>query len=288
MTNGDPVCDTERAPIADAPISLILTAHNAGSDLREVVEAWLGVLASPPRLFEIILVDDGSRDDSSSGADLLALEQSALRVFRHSEIRGPGAALATGLIEARHPLVCHAPCDRQYLPADLSRLLAVINEVDLATGYRVARPLPLWMRAWDRLRMWMTRVLLGDFPPPRNAWLGWKGFGRRLLARWVFGLRVLDPECSFRLYRREVFRRIPIQCHGPMASIEVLAKANHLGCLIAEAPVSWSAPTIAEPDQSTFRREFFDLFRRPDFGPPRLDESTLSVSMGRPPEAPAL
>ena len=55
------------------------------------------------------------------------------------------------------------------------------------------------------------RVLFGLSLPPRLCWLGVSGWGRRWLARWLFGVRVQDPECAFRLFRRSIFRRIPIQ-----------------------------------------------------------------------------
>ncbi|MBI3410604.1 MAG: glycosyltransferase family 2 protein [Planctomycetes bacterium] len=255
-------------------MSLVLTARNAGAVVLEVVEAWLQFLKIRNQPFEIVLVDDGSSDDTKGLLELLAQEQPALRFLRHDDWRGPGAALATGIAAAQHPLLCYATCDKQFQPADLQRFLEHIDQVDLVTGYRVAVPTPGWLIAAGWLRHWLARILLGDFPPGRASWLGWTGWRRRFQARWIFGLRVQDPECPFRLFRREVFRRIPIQSRGSLVHIEILAKANHFGCMMAEAPVSWLPPKTAmpEPVGLTPRSELSTLFHRPDFGPPRLEE----------------
>jgi hypothetical protein len=73
-----------------------------------------------------------------------------------------------------------------------------------------------------------SRVVIGVPLMPRVCWLGSEGRGRRWVARWVFGVRVLDPECPFRLARREIFQHLPIQSSGPFVQVEMLAKANHL------------------------------------------------------------
>jgi len=137
------------------------------------------------------------------------------------------------------------PADKQFQPADLKRLLGEINQVDFVTGYRVHRPVPGWLSALDFCWHWLARLLFGYETERRDAWLGWSGWGRRWLARWIFGLRVNDAECVFRLARREVFRRIPIQSRSALAHFEVLAKANHLG--------AWIGPGARELDRAESR-----------------------------------
>jgi glycosyltransferase involved in cell wall biosynthesis len=273
MSNDQHPASSERPPIAGASLSVVLTACNVASDVQEVLEAWLNYLQGLNRPFEVLLVDDGSVDDTATRAEVLARERPALRVLRLDERRGQGAALETGIRAAQYLLLCYAPCDKQFQPGDLQRLLAVIDQVDIVIGYRVGGPLPAWLAAWDGLGRWLTRIFLGDFPARRECWLGWAGWRRRWLARWVFGLRVQDPECPFRLFRRHLFRRIPIQCRGSFAHIEILAKANHLGSLMGETPVSWVPPQRMPPEPSDLstRQEFCELFRHPDFGPPQIE-----------------
>lgn len=258
----------ERAPIRQAPISLVLTAYQNSSEVEPVVAAWQSQLARLGRPYEIIVVDDGSDDDTRTQMVALCQRFTQLRLAHLDAHAGVGRALQTGLIAAQHPLVVTAPCDRQFCPADLSRALDAIDQCDLVAGYRVGQPLPLWLRLWDGIRRVLGRILLGATPDRRDCWLGWQHWRRRFAARWIFGVRVQDPECPFRLYRREVFRRIPIQCQTSAAHVEILAKANHLECIMAEVPVSWesSQRRVHDPLEQRFTKELRQLFRRPEFG----------------------
>src|ERR1700681_1981723 len=95
----------ERPPIAQASLSAILHAFNAGADLEEVVAAWDAYLTSLARPYEILLVDDGSTDDTRSRADQAGGKTPHLRVLHHEQHLGVGAALRTGLQQACHPLL---------------------------------------------------------------------------------------------------------------------------------------------------------------------------------------
>src|SRR5262249_34149767 len=137
----------ERAPISQAPLSAILLAFNAGPDLEPVVSAWDAYLADMSRPYEILLVNDGSTDDTAARADHLAAAKPHLRVLHHERHCGVGAALRTGIREAGHPLVLTVPSDRQFQPPDLYRIFEAIDQVDLVVGYRVGLPVPLVPRA---------------------------------------------------------------------------------------------------------------------------------------------
>jgi hypothetical protein len=165
-------------------------------------------------------------------------------------------------------------CDRQYEPEDLKKLLAEIDKVDLVTGFRVSRPMPLGLRALGFLYRALIRILFGVSLEKRPAWLGWSALRRRWQARLLFGLRVGDPGCLFQLFRRSIFQRIPIQSKGTFAQVEVLAKANFLGCYMTEVPITHHPPAdpggaIDTPDRRE-RKEAFQLLKDPDFGPPVL------------------
>src|SRR5262249_42578980 len=156
----------------------------------------------------------------------LAATVPALRVLHHVAPLGFGAALRAGVAAARQPLLATSTGDRQYQPADLRGLLERIDKVDLVTGYRCWRPVPRLLRWLGAVYRLAVRVLFGISLEPLPCWLGEQGQKKRWLARWVFGVRVHDVECAFRLYRRQIFARIPIQSNGPFALVEILAKAN--------------------------------------------------------------
>ena len=171
---------------------------------------------------------------------------------------------------AQFPLILTATADKQFQPHDLYRFLESIDRVDLISGFRVAWPAPVGVAIWDEFRSLVARVLLGFTREPRVCWLGLAGWRRRWLARWIFGIRVRDPECPFRLYRREIFQRMPIQSDGPAAQIEILAKANHLECIMAEVPVHWEPREHVDSSDRTAGKELRKLFFNPEFGKPRV------------------
>jgi glycosyltransferase involved in cell wall biosynthesis len=262
----------QRTPIKTAPLSAVLLARDAGPDLEEAVTAWAAQLGALGQPYEIILVNDSGAADAVARLDALAERLPGLRVCHHPEPRGLGAALRTGVEAARHPLLFYTTCDQQYQPEDLTRLLDAIDRVDLVTGCRAGRAAPFWWRGPAAVFRGLIRVLFGLALPPRLCWLGTSGWGRRWLARWLFGVRVQDPECAFRLIRRSVFRRIPIQTDGDFAQIEIIAKANFLGHLLDEVPVrhrSEGAGLAAVPPQH-FWRDVRRLLTAADFGPAAL------------------
>jgi glycosyltransferase involved in cell wall biosynthesis len=263
----------ERPPIATQPISLVLPAYNAAAHVESMVRTWHTQFTALARPFEIIIVDDGSNDDTPMLADMLPTHLSHIQVVHHSTPQGFGAALRAGIARAKHPLLVYMPCDQQYDAADFGRLLEQINKVDLVTGYRQWLPVPPVLRALGLVYRVFVRIIFGIPLEPLPCWLGDHGQLKRWFSRAVFGLRVHDVECVFRLFRRAILERLPIQSNGPFAQVEILAKANFLGCLMAEEPVSYNPPagpplwgslTGGESFLSEARR----LFREPSFGPP--------------------
>jgi hypothetical protein len=145
-------------------------------------------------------------------------------------------------------------------------MLKEIDKVDLVVGYRAGGQAPPWRVLLDMLLIIASRILIGVPLEKRACWLGSEGRGRRWAARWIFGVRVWDPECPFRLARRSIFEHIPFQSGGSFAQVEMLAKANHLTCYLAEAPVTWTPPSTPVTDAISFASDAQRVFRDPDFG----------------------
>ncbi len=280
----------QRPPIAAAPLSVVLIARNAGPDLEEVVTTWAAYLDTLQRPYEIILVNDAGAGDTATRLDALAGRLPALRVYHHPEPRGPGAALRTGIAASSHPLLAYAPCDRQYRPEDLQLLLGAIDRVDAVAGCRTGRPAPLWRRWLGGAYRVFVRVLFGLSLTPPPGYLGRSGWWRRRAARWVLGVRVHDPECAFRLFRRSVFRRIPIQADSAFAHIEILAKANFLGLLMDEVAVPHQPPAPSDPngpgEWRRFWRDFYRVVTGADFGPAVLPPEDAAPAPEVPPPEP--
>src|SRR5262249_56088364 len=119
-----------------------------------------------------------------------------------------------------------------YAGEEVGRVVGEMGRVGVGAGFRLWQRMPLGLRVLGWLYRLFLRVVFAHTPEPLPGWLGWREHRYRLLARVLFGLRSQDVNCPFRLYRREVFDRIPVQSDGDFANVEVLAKANFLGSLL--------------------------------------------------------
>ena len=270
-------------PIASEPLTVVLLAHNDAAHVEELVSAWAGRLDGLGRDYQLILVDDGSADGTAGRAEAQREKFPRLEVLRHESPRGVGAALRTALEAANRPLVFYTLCDPRYRPDDLPRLLQTIDPVHLVTGFRAGRPVPPTWRALGVLARVFCRVVFGAAPSPLPGWLGRRGQAARLLARVLFGVRNGDVLCPYRLMRRDIFRRIPLQSDGPFVHVEILAKANFLGYILAEdVPLGDPGrPVTPEPRDGPGERFWKDCRRvldRPDFGPTVLPNPTEATA----------
>jgi glycosyltransferase involved in cell wall biosynthesis len=266
-------------PIATESVSVILLADNDGPHLEAVVAAWVAFFNGLGRDYEIILVDDGSTDQTAQLVTPLKDRHGRVKVIRHDSRQGEGAALKSGLAVARYPLVFYTVCDPSYAPADFKRLLTEIDKVHLISGYRGGHPIPAAVRIFRSLFSISSRVLLGTPLTPLPGWLGWKRHLGRLLMRIVFGVRNQDVACPFRLIRREIFARMPVQSKGSFAHAEILAKANFLGCVLGEEITLGDRqrpiPLGRRPPDPVGQvlRAGFRLFQNPKFNPPPMPET---------------
>jgi glycosyltransferase involved in cell wall biosynthesis len=239
----------ERSPIAQAPLSVVLTAYNVEAHVEHVLGNWTAYLDTLERDYEILVVNDGSTDRTAESAVTFGTKYPRLRLLNHPTPQGVGAALRTGLQAAQFPLLFYAECGSSYQPADLGRLLEVIDKVDLVSGYRV------WQSSGHRR--------------------GWRRYAYQGLLRFLYGLRLTDVDCSFKLFRRSIYARIPIQSAGPFVHAEILAKANFLGCLMSEVPVRYEPNQFTPsrpPSSMAWRADAARVFFHPDFGPAVLPE----------------
>jgi glycosyltransferase involved in cell wall biosynthesis len=252
--------EPEKLPaILPAPLSVILAVYNEEATLEAALDAWVIYLEALGSGYELLLVDDGSTDRTHCVMETISAKNAYVRVLRHDGRRGFGAALRTGLVAARYPVLIYAGFHNPYQPADLKGFMKWIDEVHLVVGYRVCGA-RAYRKSWgDRAYRW--------------------------LARWVFGVQLRDAGCLLLVARRVIFDRIPIQSDGLLAHVEVVAKANFLGCLLTEVPVAYPPSRRERPLGGDGLRQMWtearQLFSHPDFGPPFLPDQSPPAASAR-------
>jgi glycosyltransferase involved in cell wall biosynthesis len=223
-------------------LTYFFPAHNEEDNLRGLVEEALTTLPALAETFEIVIVDDGSRDDTPGIADELAGANPRVRAVHHPTNLGYGAALRSGFAAARYANIAFTDGDRQFKVGDLGRLtrrLAETDAPDVVAGFRIKRADPL------------VRTLYAK--------------AYRLANRIFFGLRVTDVDCACKLFRREALQGIRVESGGAFFSAELLIKLEAAGRSVAEVgvphyPRTAGSPTGAKP-RVVFRavRDFWRL-----------------------------
>jgi len=207
-TLGEP---QENLPLTTRGLSVVLPAYNEEQVIATTVTQVIGTLDALAPDYEIIIVDDGSRDRTGEIADALAAVHSRIRVVHNRPNRGYGGALIAGFNAASKELIFFMDADGQFDIRDIARLLPHIEAYDAVLGYREVRCDP-------RIRK-------------INAW-GWN-----LLMRLLFGLHVRDVDCAFKLYRAELVRAANVQAEGAMVNSEMLVKLHRMGYRFLEVSV---------------------------------------------------
>ena len=213
-----------------AHLSYFFPAHNEEANVRGLVDEALETLPAIAETFEIVIVDDGSRDATGTIADeLAAAHPGVVRAVHHPTNLGYGSALLSGFRAARHEFVAFTDGDRQFRVADLARLterLAEPDQPDAVVGYRIKRADPLVRTLYARAY--------------RVANFIW------------FGLRIRDVDCACKLFRREALAGIAIESGGAFFSAELLIKLRAAGRTLVEVgvphhPRTAGSPTGAKP-----------------------------------------
>ncbi len=209
-------------------LSYFFPAHNEEANLRGLVEEALATLPALADSFEILIVDDGSKDGTPGLADELAAAHPEVRAVHHPTNLGYGAALRSGFAAARFDHLAFTDGDRQFKVADLGRLIdrLAAGTADVVVGYRIQRADPLVRTVYARLY--------------------------RLANRIFFGLKVRDVDCACKLFRRVALEGVSVESGGAFFSAELLIKLGARGRRIDEVgvphyPRTAGSPTGARP-----------------------------------------
>jgi len=212
-------------------LTMFFPAYNdAGTIASLVIQAQEAIRELTPD-FEIIVVNDGSRDHTGQIADELARTYPNVRVIHHTVNRGYGGALRSGFAAATKDLVAYTDGDAQYDPSEIAALWARLgDDADVVTGYKISRSDPLHRIVIGRLYHHTVKLL--------------------------FALRIRDVDCDFRLMRREVFDRVKLERDSGVICLELMRKIQDAGLRTVEVPVHHYHRTHGRSQFFNFGRVF--------------------------------
>jgi glycosyltransferase involved in cell wall biosynthesis len=203
--------NTTRSSIALRGLTVVLPCFNEAENLPDAVRYAADAAERCALAYEIVIVDDGSGDDTVAVAGALAARDSRVRLVVHAENRGYGQALRSGIAAARQPWVLLIDADLQFDFSELEGFLATAPSADLVVGWRILPQGQVGQRVRGAL---------------------WNRF-----VRAAFDLPVRDVDCGFRLVRRELLARLDLRASGALVGAELLIKSRATGARIAEVPV---------------------------------------------------
>jgi len=194
-----------------AGLSVFFPAYNDSGTIASMVIRTVQTASKLTSDFEVIVVDDGSADGTADIADELARTYPQVRAVHHPINRDYGAALQTGFRSATKELIFYTDGDAQYDPTELAVLWEKIDSADLVNGYKISRADPL------------HRIVIGR--------------AYHYIVSMMFGLKLRDVDCDFRLMRRTIFERINLEKTSGIICVEMMKKIQDAGFRIVEVPV---------------------------------------------------
>ncbi len=218
-------------------ISVFLPCYNEQENVGRTTEKAIVVLEKLNADFEVIIVDDGSSDDTGPIATEIADRDDRVKVVHHPRNLGYGAALQSGFEAATKELVFYTDGDGQFDISEMPPLLELIGQYDIVSAYRLDRKDPV-----------MRKI---------NGWCWTK------LVCLLFGLKIRDIDCAFKLYKREIFDNIELSSTGALIDTEILARAARRGYRITQTGVHHYPRTAGEQsgaNPGVILRAFKELF----------------------------
>jgi glycosyltransferase involved in cell wall biosynthesis len=225
-------------PVNNVSISVFFPCYNEQDNITSVIEKALEVLEKLNADFEIIIIDDGSSDGTGRIADEFAGRNNRVKAVHHRTNLGYGAALQSGFKAATKELVFYTDGDGQFDINEMPPLLGLMDKYDIVSCYRLNRK--------DSL----VRKI--------NGWCWTK------LVCLLFGFKIRDIDCAFKLYKREIFDNIKLVSTGALIDAEILARAVRKGYRVVQEGVHHYPRTAGTQTGANFRvilRAFQELFK---------------------------
>lgn len=192
-------------------LSVFFPCYNEAANIPLFIQEALEVLPTVAKRFEIIIVNDGSKDGSGAVADVIAEQDKRIRVIHHESNRGYGAALRSGFEAARYDWVFFTDGDLQFKLAQIKKFVSYAERFSVVIGYRRHR-------ADGGIRAANARLF-------------------KLYIDILFRLHVTDIDCAFKLFKRSVLQQVKLESTGAFTSSELLYKLKKHGVLWKQLPV---------------------------------------------------
>ena len=197
---------------ADITLSAVLPAHNEEGNIESTVEQCAAYLEQNVGSYEVIVVNDGSSDNTRGIVEEISSKNPSVILVNHEVNRGYGGALLSGFEKASLDYIFFMDSDGQFNISDLDRMLPSVNERDVLIGYRE-----------DRADSSVRSL---------NAWL------YAMYIYVMFGLKVKDMDCAFKVFPRDSYLSVrPILSGGALFTAEFLIKLKKNGYKLVEFPV---------------------------------------------------
>ncbi len=219
-------------------ISVFFPCYNEQDNITRVVEQALTVLEKLNADFDVIIVNDGSSDRTGQIADEIAGQKDRVKVVHHRTNLGYGAALQSGFKAATKELVFYTDGDGQFDINEMPPLLRLMEQYDIVSCYRLNRQ--------DNL---IRKI---------NGWCWTK------LVCLLFGMKIRDIDCAFKLYKREIFDNIKVVSTGALIDAEILARAVRKGYRVTQQGIHHYPRTAGAQTGANLRvilRAFKELLR---------------------------
>jgi glycosyltransferase involved in cell wall biosynthesis len=219
-------------------LSIVLPCFNEEENVREAVGDAIAAAGACSDQYEVVVVDDGSNDDTVNVLSRLIASDDHVRAIVHERNRGYGEALKSGIRAARMDWVLLADADLQFDLRDLEDFVPLTESADAIWGWRI-------LRQDTRLRRFSA-----------SAW--------NRLMRALFALPVRDVDCGFKLVRSSILRRFELQTTGAMISTELAVQCSAQGARFAEVGIRHHPRVAGEEtggDPRVIARAFSELAR---------------------------
>lgn len=227
----------EKPPLPPRSVTVFFPCYNEEANVERTTLAAMQTCRRLFPDFEVIIVDDGSKDHTGEIANRLAQEHAHVRAVHNVPNRGYGGALQRGFREASKEWVFYTDGDGQFDFQEIDKLLPLLARFDIASAYRLNRS--------DSL---IRKI---------NA------FCWTILVNIVFKMRVRDIDCAFKIYPRKLFGEIEMKSNGALIDAEILARARRLGYTIGQVGVHHYPRTAGSQTGaklSVILRAFKELF----------------------------
>src|SRR3989344_1640928 len=210
-------------------VSAFFPCYNDAGTIASMVELATVTLKKITDNFEVIVIDDGSSDNSREILRELSLKNPYLKLVFHEKNKGYGGALRSGFEKVSKDLIFYTDGDFQYDVSELPKLLEKLsNKVDIVQGYKIKRCDPWY------------RIVIGEL----------YNFGVKL----AFAIKIKDVDCDFRLIRRNVFDKVKLEHNSGVITVEMVKKFQDAGFRFAQVPVSHYSRSYGSSQFFNFKR----------------------------------